>query len=143
MLRRLAPGALLVVLSVVPGSAFGADVPPTLDEVVRETIQSQMSSRSRAEELAANPGLALSGPIDPATYRLGPGDQLFVRWSGRLSRSDRVDVGPAGDLFLTEIGTVLVADLTLASARQLILDRLQRVTRDVRVEVQLARPRRF
>ncbi len=143
MLRRLAPGALLVVLSFVPGVALAAEAPPSLDEVVRETIKSQMNARARAEDLAANPSLALSGPIDPATYRLGPGDQLFVRWSGRLSRSDRVDVGPAGDVFLAEIGTVNVADLTLAAARQLILERLQRVTRDVRVEVQLARPRRF
>jgi protein involved in polysaccharide export with SLBB domain len=52
-------------------------------------------------------------------------------------------VGPAGDVFLSEIGIMSVAGHTLEVARAAILDRLRRVTREVRVEVQLARPRTF
>jgi protein involved in polysaccharide export with SLBB domain len=60
-----------------------------------------------------------------------------------VTRSEYADVGPAGDVFLSEIGIMSVAGQTLQAARAAILERLRRVTRDVRVEVQLARPRTF
>ena len=143
MPRRLAPGALLVAFSFMACAASAAEDTPGLDELVQQAVARQLGVHATADDTYVPMSQALSGPIDPATYRLGPGDQLYVRWTGRLSRSDRVDVGPAGDVFLTEIGTLDVADMTLAAARLAILERLQRVTRDVRVEVQLARPRRF
>ena len=47
----LAPGTLLAALGLLPGLAIGAEAPPTLDEVVRETVSRQMSARARAEEM--------------------------------------------------------------------------------------------
>jgi protein involved in polysaccharide export with SLBB domain len=142
MLRRLALGAWLVALIPLAAAVRAAEPPDALDELVRQAVVRQLGARGAAEDVMAS-GPALAGPIDPASYRLGPGDLLFVLWTGRVSRSDRVEVGPAGDLFLSEMGTLQVAGQTLEAARLAILDRLRRVTRDVRVEVQLARPRRF
>jgi protein involved in polysaccharide export with SLBB domain len=142
MHRRLERAAWLVALGLFAVSARAAEEPATLDELVRRAVARQPGGGA-ADEIAAPSSPALAGPIDPATYRLGPGDLLLVLWSGRVSRTDRVEVGPAGDLFLTEVGTLQVAGQTLADARLAILERMRRVTRDVRVEVQLARPRRF
>lgn len=143
MLRRLARGVLPFALGITAMVARAAEVPPELDELVRQSVARQFGARGRTDEVIVTASPALAGPIDPATYQLGPGDQLFVLWTGRVSRSDRVEVGPAGDVFLVEIGTLNVAGQTLAAARLAILERLRRVTRDVRVEVQLARPRSF
>ena len=67
----------------------------------------------------------------------------MVLWAGRVTRTDRIEVGPAGDIFLAELGAMNVAGQTLADARAAILAKLQKVTRDVRVDVQLSCPRRF
>ncbi len=143
MLRRLLPGVVLVALSVAAAVTFAADEQSTLDELVQQSLARELGTQRKTGTSNLPSGLALSGPIDPATYRLGPGDQLVVLWTGRVSRSDRVEVGPTGELFLAEIGTMNVAGRTLADARLAILERLQRVTRDVKVDVQLSRPRLF
>lgn len=145
MFRRLVPGVVLaaLALSFTSLGARAAEDPAALDELVRRSIAGELGARRSANEALVPATLALSGPIDPATYRLGPGDKLVVQWTGRVTRSEFVDVGPAGDVFLSEIGSMNVAGQTLVAARRVILERLQRLTRDVRVEVQLARPRVF
>jgi len=96
---------------------------------------------SRPDTLLA-PGIGQRIIVGP-DYRLGPGDRLVVQWSGRVTRSEYVDVGPEGGVFLPEAGSLNVAGQTLVAARAAILERLRRVIRDVRVEIQLARPRAF
>jgi protein involved in polysaccharide export with SLBB domain len=138
MSRCLAQGAVMVLLAA--GAARAQT--PTMEELLqRAQAGSTESPGPAAQDMASR--AALAGPIDPATYRLGPGDRLVVQWSGRVTRSEYADVGPAGDVFLSEIGIMAVAGQTLEAARAAILERLRRVTRDVRVEVQLARPRTF
>jgi protein involved in polysaccharide export with SLBB domain len=120
-------------------SAAPAQTPEELARILERS-----DPQSRATSLASPAtSPALSGPIDPATYRLGPGDRLLLQWSGRLTRTDLIDVGPEGDVYLSEAGTLNVAGQTLAAARAAILERLRRVVRDVRVDVSLARPRTF
>jgi len=141
MSRRLAPVAVLIVLA----ASAARSQTPTVDELMQRAQAGSAAlpnlSGTSGQDMASRP--ALAGPIDPATYRLGPGDRLVVQWSGRVTRSEVADVGPAGDVFLAEIGTMTVAGQTLEAARAAILERLRRVTRDVRVEVQLMRPRTF
>src|SRR5262245_36679921 len=142
MLRRLAPGVRAAVLGTLLAVTAAAQT-PSVDEMVRQSMIEQLTGKRPTGEGVTSPTYALSGPVDPARYRLGPGDQLVVLWAGRVTRTDRVEVGPAGDIFLSEIGAMNVAGQTLADARSAILARLQKVTRDVRVDVQLARPRHF
>ena len=143
MLRRLVPGVLLAVLGAPLAVGVAAAQAPSVDEIVRQSIAEQLGIKRSPSDAIAPSTYALSGPVDPARYRLGPGDQLVVLWAGRVSRTDHLDVGPTGDIFLAEIGSMNVAGQTLADTRSAILARLQKVTRDVRVDVQLARPRRF
>jgi len=142
MPRRL----VLVAVVVLLADATRAQTPPAraeelLQKALTGSTELQNVPAPAVQEMASKSVLA--GPIDPATYRLGPGDRLVVQWSGRVTRSEYADVGPAGEVFLSEIGSVTVAGQTLAASRAAILERLRRVTRDVRVEVQLARPRTF
>jgi protein involved in polysaccharide export with SLBB domain len=145
MSRRIAPAAVAILLTA--GAARAQTPSPTMEELLQRaqaqagTTDTSNLPTTAVQDMASRPVLA--GPIDPATYRLGPGDRLVVQWSGRVTRSEFADVGPAGDVFLSEIGTLSVSGQTLDVARATILDRLRRVTRDVRVEVQLARPRTF
>ncbi len=148
MFRRLAPGIVRVALALgvlslgLATSARAADEPPSVEDLVARSLAGDLRSKDAAAEKVAG-SLALSGPIDPTRYLLGPGDRLVVQWAGRVTRSEYIEVGPAGDVFLAEIGALDVAGQTLADARLAIIERLRRVTRDVRVEVQLARPRTF
>lgn len=141
MSRRFAPVAVAILLAA--GAARAQAPSPSLEELLQraQSGTAEAPNLPSAQDMATRP--ALAGPIDPATYRLGPGDKLVVQWSGRVTRSEFVDVGPAGDVFLYEIGAMTVAGQTLDAARAAILERLRRVTRDVRVDVQLARPRTF
>src|SRR5688572_2647547 len=131
----------LWLAAVAPGHAQTTSSPS--DELVRRTLARELGLPVDPEKPNPMSLVALSGPIDPATYRLGPGDRLVLQWSGRVTRQEYVEVGPAGDLFVAEIGGMNVAGRTLAATRDAIIDRLRRVTRDVRVEVQLSRPRVF
>jgi len=143
MSRCFAPGALVIVLALgLAGTVVRAEQPASIEDLLQKSL-SDPNAPHPANFPNDLPGLALAGPIDPAIYLLGPGDRLVVQWSGRVTRAEYVDVGPAGDIFLSEVGGMNVAGQTLAAARSAILERLQRVTRDVRVDVQLARPRVF
>lgn len=145
MLRRVTPGLLWLALalgvSAVP--VLAAEDTPSVEDIVARSLAGDMRARRSATESAIQGSVPLAGPIDPETYRMGPGDRLVVQWAGRVTRSETVEVGPAGDVFLPEIGSLAVAGQTLAATRLAIIERLRRVTRDVRVEVQLARPRMF
>ncbi|MEQ1832523.1 MAG: SLBB domain-containing protein [Candidatus Eisenbacteria bacterium] len=145
MSRRPVPGILRVALlfALLAMPAHAAEDSPSVEDLVQRSLASELKASRTADDAPLATSRALAGPVDPATYRLGPGDRLVVQWAGRVTRSEYVEVGPAGDLFLPEIGGMMVAGMTLADARLAILSRLQRVTRDVRVEVQLAHPRTF
>lgn len=143
-MRRFVPGWLSVGLWLAAAAApIHAQTPNPSDELIRRSIASELGLPVSPETPNPMSLAALSGPIDPATYRLGPGDRLVLQWSGRVTRQEYVEVGPAGDLFIAEIGSMNVAGRTLAATRDAIIERLRRVTRDVRVEVQLSRPRVF
>jgi protein involved in polysaccharide export with SLBB domain len=143
-MRRFVPGWLSVGLWLAVAAApIHAQTSNPSDEQLRRTIAGELGFPVGPETPNAMSLVALSGPIDPATYRLGPGDRLVLQWSGRVTRQEHVEVGPAGDLFVAEIGSMNVAGKTLAATRESIIERLRRVTRDVRVEVQLSRPRVF
>jgi polysaccharide biosynthesis/export protein len=66
------------------------------------------------------PGESLEGPIDPAVYRLGPGDRLNIR-IGLKPPIDRVlKVSPEGVLILPEGALIPVAGMTIVEAERLL-----------------------
>lgn len=85
----------------------------------------------------------LEGPIDPATYILGPGDVLGLTVQGTIQRYDELTVSPEGTVLIPGAGPVAVAGSSLESSRTLIETEVARSYRNVRVIVSLLRLRRF
>lgn len=132
--------AAVAAFVLLPALALAQDSGPALGKLDPQTIQS-LKDKQAASNLSAP--ILISGPVDPATYRLGPGDQLTIQVWGRATRIVTLDVGPEGGLLLPEAGLAQVGGLTLIEARKVITDRVHREFRDVRIEIQLTRPRRF
>jgi protein involved in polysaccharide export with SLBB domain len=88
-------------------------------------------------------GLALEGPVDEQTYRLGPGDQLVLAIGGAVPVQLVVPVTADGFLILPEAGAIPSADRTLAEVRQEALDALRIYYRNVPVMLSLLGPRSF
>lgn len=80
-------------------------------------------------------------PVDAQSYRLGPGDLLQLNYSGRLSRSQSLPIGPEGTAFIPGWGVLRLGGLTLAEARQLVDQRLGTELRGVQLDLELVRVR--
>ena len=92
---------------------------------------------------ASVPPLRLSGPIDPARYRVGPGDVFSLIMYGPLYRETRLTVSAEGVLFSPELGPIATNGLTLAEVRALVERRLRTALRGVGIQFQLLTPRTF
>jgi protein involved in polysaccharide export with SLBB domain len=86
---------------------------------------------------------SLSGPVDPETYRLGPGDVLLLQIWGKVSRSIPLEVGPEGSVLVPGAAIVRVAGRTLSDVRADVLRRMSEQYRGVNMDLRLARPRTF
>ena len=99
-----------------------------------------LPSAATVPSAEANPPIA--GRVDPATYRVGPGDEFALRYS------DLVDprilrVGPAGDLVLPDVGRLAVAGLTLQEMEARVREKMRPYVRGRGFDISLYRPRRF
>ncbi len=88
-------------------------------------------------------GVALEGPVDTATYRVGPGDVLTVMIGGAFGKTLQAEVSAEGKLVLAELGTLTVAGKTLATVRDSVRHFLRPHFAQVPIDVVLSRPRSF
>lgn len=133
-LRTVAAALLAVVWAGVAGVALAqATDAGALEEALAAGARTESPVRP----------LVISGPVDPGSYRLGPGDLLAFQVLGRVSRVVQVEVGPEGRVILPESGVVAVGGLTLVEGRARMLEVMRREYRGVRIEVELVRPRVF
>jgi len=88
-------------------------------------------------------GVALEGPVDAATYRVGPGDVLTVMIGGAFGQTLQAEVSAEGKLTLAELGTLSIAGKTLATVRDTVRRFLQPHFARVPIDVVLSRPRSF
>jgi protein involved in polysaccharide export with SLBB domain len=86
---------------------------------------------------------ALAGPIDPATYRIGPGDVLQLVLSGEVSRSIPLEVDPEGMVLVPGTGNLRVEGRTLADVRADLLRRMRDQFHHVSIDVRLSTLRAF
>jgi polysaccharide export outer membrane protein len=84
---------------------------------------------------------ALSGPVDPAEYVVGPGDILQINLSGGVNRSWDSTILPEGTLYVPSVGPIQVTGLTLVEARRAVLQRIANEYRGVAIDLRLMRPR--
>jgi hypothetical protein len=73
-----------------------------------------------------------TGGPPPDSYVLGPGDELALILSGDVENIYSLTVARDGFIIIPTVGTVQVANLTLAQVRDLLYDRLHRVYSGVR-----------
>ncbi len=134
-MRRAALAPLLLAASVAAAAAQ-SDLP--------SPASPSDAARTQDRESAASPhSVALPGPIDANTYRVGPGDVLRLTIGGPLTRDVLLTVGPEGTIGLPGAGTLVVRDRTLAQVRASVLERLRRDIRGAELDVRLERPRTF
>jgi protein involved in polysaccharide export with SLBB domain len=81
--------------------------------------------------------------VDPAIYRVGPGDVLLLQFWGRLSQSVPLEVSPEGTLMVPNGGTLIVNGRTLTDVRADVLAKLRGRFIGVNMDLRLARPRIF
>jgi polysaccharide export outer membrane protein len=95
-----------------------------------------------AATVVPDPNPPIAGRVDPATYRVGPGDEFAIRYSDLLD--PRVlRVGPSGDLVLPDVGALSVAGLTLEELELRVRERMRPYVRGRGFVFSLYRPRRF
>lgn len=88
-------------------------------------------------------GVPLDRPVDPLTYRLGPGDKLTIFIWGSIQAQYTLPVTPEGKLLLPTIGPVKVAGVLLADAKVLIQKYILERYKDVKVTADLIGLRNF
>jgi protein involved in polysaccharide export with SLBB domain len=90
-----------------------------------------------------NAALLISGPVNPETYVLGPGDLVGLEITGVYSLSSEDVVGADGSVTFPQLGTFWFADKTLAEARKMIRDRGHSLLRNAQPELVLKSTRTF
>jgi polysaccharide export outer membrane protein len=74
---------------------------------------------------------AQAGPVDD-NYRLGPGDLLVLILTGDVEQAYSLDVNREGFIVIPQVGSVYVANLTLAQLKDVLYTRLSRVYSGIR-----------
>jgi len=131
-LGALLLGAILGAAAMAPGWAAGAEGSAATSD----------ASPSVPAGIAVDPNPPIEGRVDPATYRVGPGDEFALRYSDLLDPKI-LRVGPAGDLLLPDAGAIPVAGLTLLETVDRVHERLRPYLRGKGFALSLQRPRRF
>jgi protein involved in polysaccharide export with SLBB domain len=132
---------LVAALALTMIVAFGsADAQTQSDyEAILRARGVPESREDRAEELleSTRATVALPGPVDPDLYIVGPGDAFELLFSGGLSESQSVIVGPEGTASIPGWGVLSLAGLTITQCRaevsKLLANRLKGVRWDFRL----------
>jgi polysaccharide export outer membrane protein len=144
--RSMFRAARLLLVGVMLAGGASARAQSALDATDLDAdvlSRRELAQRKSGLEGLEAPPSELAGPVDPATYRMGPGDLLFLHLWGQTTRNVPLEVGPEGTVLLPDEGLVPVAGRTLADVRADFLARMHRRYRGVNMELRLARPRAF
>jgi protein involved in polysaccharide export with SLBB domain len=129
--------AAMLLLGVAPLLAHGVvrAAPATLPSTGLPAMPGMPST-------AADPNPPIAGRVDPATYRVGPGDEFALLYSD-LAEPRIVRVGPTGTLLLPDVGALAAAGLTLEELESRVRERMRPYVRGRGFGFSLYRPRRF
>ncbi|MBS1913652.1 MAG: SLBB domain-containing protein [Bacteroidetes bacterium] len=136
LLLIVLPGAL-TAQPVVPGE--GPRAPGTTGDMVQYDTSGARVARERTIESAS----LLESPVDPAQYKLGPGDQLTIAIPSSDFRMFDLTVSPDAKIIIPRVGEVDLRGRTLADGSKLIVDRIGRVFKASDVAVSLKKIRQF
>jgi len=117
--------------------------PRESEDRIGEATDTQLEVPSPYQLRQVPPLMSQAGVIDPAKYRLGPGDLLQLDLWGRVARSVALEVSPEGKIFLPGSGPLSVSGHTLEWARQRALGVVSATFREVYADLRLVRLRTF
>ncbi|MCD6170708.1 MAG: SLBB domain-containing protein [Candidatus Latescibacteria bacterium] len=86
---------------------------------------------------------AFDKEIDPAEYTIGPGDEFTIYLWGQLDTPQILAVNPEGKLLVPYVGPIAVCGMTLAGAKERIVQRVKERYPNVDVSVELSNLRKF
>lgn len=125
--------ASFILALIVPSMLSAAGLPA----VAPSSAMEQAAPRDQGVETA------LRGPVDPATYIVGPGDRFAITVWGPEIVSSQITVAPDGDLVMPGVASIPVSGVTLDEARTRIADELSRVYTNVEFSISLTGLRRI
>jgi protein involved in polysaccharide export with SLBB domain len=125
--RLMLRSSLLVLFCLMLG--FAPQLADALEEEAPDTETKEIVRRTIPE--------ALRGPVSEDTYRVGPGDMFGISLVGPTIRHMEAPVLPEGVVFLESVGSIDVADLTLAGAKDAIVSALDEAFVNVDISVEL------
>ena len=94
-------------------------------------IQNLQSSEKSGPQTFSD--IAMESPIDPLTYKVGPGDQLTIHiivGDSELSVDHNLLVGADGNIFFPNIGAIYLSGLSLAQAKIKINSQIKKAYRE-------------
>lgn len=114
-------------------------------EAMQSLLEKTLSGRSGEQNPVSTltTALSLEAAVDPHEYMIGPGDLFLIRAGGGGMDNIETAVSPEGDLIIPSVGTIPVADLSLAAAREKIIARMTAKYVSKELGVHLLRPRLF
>ncbi|UCH83828.1 MAG: SLBB domain-containing protein [Candidatus Latescibacterota bacterium] len=139
--------ALTHLVGIVSPSLVAAQRSLSLEK--RALSQQTSSPGEDAEEKASAPEIpaalsaSLEGPIDPATYVLGPSDEVLLIVRGPKTTTYQLRVFPEGNIVLPNVGAFPAAGLTLVECKEGVRKELRRFYPTIEIDLQLTVPRRF
>ncbi len=140
MTRRTRWSLVLAMATAVTLSQ-GAAAQVAMPEDEQQELKN--AERARTAEARLEQQVVQAGPVDPATYVLGPGDVLELDLWGRVARTVPLDVSPEGGVFVPGRGSLDVGGKTLERARERILKMVAEQYVGVRADVRLVQLRKF
>jgi len=133
--RLLSRPALLLGLLLACGAARALDL--------KDLEALQGKEQGPARSVAAQADWVLERPIDPESYRLGPGDRVGLYAYNLQHTREDFRIESDGRLELPGLGRVETRGLSLADLRRAQCRRLARVFACDSVELWIAQPRRI
>jgi len=116
-------------------------VPRVTEEVARE--RREVLPEERPLEIPEVSEILIDKKIDPELYIVGPGDLINVYLWGELDQEYPLRVSPEGYVIIPTVEPIMVAEHSLAEAREMIKQKVNRKYEDIDVTVYLVEPRRF
>ncbi len=84
----------------------------------------------------------MDAPVDPAEYRVGPGDVLALNVWSSAPKEYTLTVTPEGTLLIPLVGSVDLRDITLAAAKERVTEKLKRYYANSETSLTLLTPRK-
>ncbi len=116
---------------------------PRVTDTETNASDLQQLPQQQVNELPGYSEVLIDRTIDPEKYLIGAGDLIGIYLWGELDQQYQERVTPEGLLNIPTVGSIPVADISLAAASRAIREAVHGKYKDIDVSVYLVDPRRF